>query len=72
MFESSPGGNIAFEPDMKIIQEYIDILGGRVDGPQFKLYMKQCVHAYLAVRPYWREIQYLVISKQTFENRRRL
>merc|ERR1711976_511161 len=37
MFESSPGGNLAFEPDMKL-----------------------CVQAYLAVRPYWKDIIYLV------------
>lgn len=59
MFESSPGGNIGFEPDMKIVQEYVDILGG-ADSPQFKAYKKACVHAYLAIKPYWREIQYLV------------
>ena len=61
MYESSPGGNIGFEPDMKIVQEYVDILGG-ADSPQFKAYKKACVHAYLAIKPYWREIQYLVRS----------
>ena len=63
MFESSPGGNIGFEPDMKIVQEYVDILGG-ADSPQFKAYKKACVHAYLAIKPYWREIQYLVCIRE--------
>jgi hypothetical protein len=25
-------------------------MGGRIDAPQFKNFMKQCVYAYLAVR----------------------
>ena len=60
MFESSPGGNMAFEPDMKLTSEFIEIMGGRYEAPQFRTFMKLCVQAYLAVRPYWRDIIYLV------------
>lgn len=60
MFESSPGGNIAFEPDMKLTTEFIEIMGGRYEAPQFRIFMKLCVQAYLAVRPYWKDIIYLV------------
>ena len=51
---------MAFEPDMKLTPEFVEIMGGRFEAPQFRNFMKLCVQAYLAVRPYWKEIIYLV------------
>ena len=60
MIESSPGGNMGFEPDMKITTEMGLIMGRDLNSQSFLWFTELCIKGYLSLRPYREQICTLV------------
>ncbi|KND02142.1 1-phosphatidylinositol 4-kinase STT4 [Spizellomyces punctatus DAOM BR117] len=60
MLSIAPGGGILEAAPFKLTTEMVQVLGGDVNAPQYRLFSELCVKAYLACRPYAEEITQMV------------
>ncbi|KAJ3056438.1 phosphatidylinositol-4- kinase [Rhizophlyctis rosea] len=60
MLSIAPGGGILEVSPFKLTREMVDVMGGDVNSPDYKLFSELCVKSYLACRPYADEIIQMV------------
>ena len=49
MFESSPGGNMGFEPDMKLTYDWVVLMGAEVDSYTFRYSWFYLINKYVVI-----------------------
>ena len=53
MFESSPGGNLGWEPDIKLTPEMVLLMGGKMDAPPFQVIKTISIVAFCLKQSYF-------------------
>ncbi|KAJ3296301.1 phosphatidylinositol-4- kinase [Borealophlyctis nickersoniae] len=60
MLSIAPGGGILEVSPFKLTAEMVQVMGGDVNSPSYRLFSELCVKAYLAARPYAEEVIQMV------------